>query len=115
MLKKILLILATLYTAASFAGVDVNRASEAELDSINGVGPSISSKILDERKKGNFKDWADLIHRVHGVGEANATRLSNAGLTVGGVAYKAASTTSGAKEEKAASKAEPKRKQEAEK
>jgi hypothetical protein len=49
------------------------------------------------------------------VGEANATRLSNAGLTVGGVAYKAASTTSGAKEEKAASKAEPKRKQEAEK
>ena len=34
MLKKILVILAMLYAAASFAAVDVNKATAAELDSV---------------------------------------------------------------------------------
>lgn len=90
MLKKILATLAMLFAAAAFAAVDVNKATAAELDGIKGIGPGISGKILDERKKGNFKDWNDFIERVKGVGEGNAAKFSAEGMTVGGAAYKAA-------------------------
>ena len=90
MLKKILAIVAMLYAAAAFAAVDVNKATAAELDGIKGIGPGISTKILDERKKGNFKDWNDFIERVKGIGEANAAKFSAEGVTVGGASYKGA-------------------------
>ena len=69
MFKKFLLILAFFYAAVCFAGMDVNKATEAELDSINCIGPALSGKILDQRKKGNFKDWNDFISRVKGMGQ----------------------------------------------
>ncbi len=92
MLKKILALVAMLYAAACFAAVDVNKATAAELDGIKGIGPSISSKILDERKKGNFKDWTDFVDRVKGVGEGNAAKFSAEGLTVNGTSFKGAAT-----------------------
>ena len=89
MLKKILAAMVMLYAAVSFAAVDVNKATAAELDSIKGIGPAISAKILDEKKKGgNFKDWNDLVTRVSGVGEGNAAKFSAEGLTVGGASFK---------------------------
>ena len=90
MWKKILAVLAMLYAVASFAAVDVNKATAAELDSVKGIGPAISGKIIDERKKGNFKDWQDFIARVKGVGENNAAKFSAEGLTVNGSAFKGA-------------------------
>lgn len=87
MLKKILAFVAMLYAAASFAAVDVNKATAAELDGIKGIGPGISGKIIDERKKGNFKDWNDFITRVQGVGEGNAAKFSAEGMTVNGAAF----------------------------
>ena len=92
MLKKILAIMVMLYASLAFAAVDVNKATAAELDGIKGIGPSISAKIIDERKKGNFKDWDDFITRVKGVGEGNAAKFSAAGLTVGGAAFKPTAT-----------------------
>ena len=88
MLKKILAFVVMLYAAVAFAAVDVNKASAAELDGIKGIGPAISGRISDERKKGNFKDWGDFIERIKGVGEGNAAKFSAEGLTVGGSAYK---------------------------
>jgi competence protein ComEA len=113
MLKKILAILAMLYAAAAFAAVDVNKATPAELDGIKGIGPSISKAIVDERKKGDFKSWDDLITRVKGVGEGNAAKFSAEGLTVKGETYKKAAETKkddkkAAKEEKKETKAEAK-------
>jgi competence protein ComEA len=90
MLKKILALVAMLYAAASFAAVDVNKASAADLDGIKGIGPTTSTRILDERKKGNFKDWNDFIERVKGVGEGNAAKFSAEGMTVNGTAFKGA-------------------------
>ena len=104
MLKKILAIVAMLYAAASFAAVDVNKATAAELDSVKGIGPSISTKILDERKKGSFKDWQDFIERVKGIGEGNAARFSAEGLTVNGSDFKGVAVTK--KDEKKGAKAE---------
>lgn len=98
MWKKILVVLAMLYAAASFAAVDVNKATAAELDSVKGIGPGISSKIIDERKKGSFKDWDDFIARVKGVGAGNAAKFSAEGVTVNGASFKGAAATQ--KEEK---------------
>lgn len=82
-------VLATLFLAgAAFAAVDINKATEADLDGLNGVGPATSQLILKERKKGEFKDWADLMNRVKGIGDARASKLSAAGLTVNGASYK---------------------------
>jgi competence protein ComEA len=50
----------------------------------------MSGKILDERKKGNFKDWNDLIARVKGVGHGNAAKFSAQGLTVADTSYQPA-------------------------
>ena len=90
MFKKIMAFAWAMSAAMAFAAVDVNKATPAELDGIKGIGPSMSGKILDERKKGNFKDWSDFIERVKGVGEGNAAKFSADGLTVGGASYKGA-------------------------
>lgn len=68
---------------------DVNRASQAELESVKGIGPGLSGKILKAREAGTFKDWADLVERVGGVGAGSAAKLSANGLTVGGAAFDA--------------------------
>ncbi len=109
MLKKLLVhalaITALLGCTAAFAA-DVNKASEAELDGVRGIGPAMTKRILDERKKGNFKDWNDLVERVKGVGPANAEKFSKEGLTVNGEAFKPAAATAADKPAKAEKKAE---------
>ncbi|SEA29720.1 MULTISPECIES: ComEA family DNA-binding protein [Acidovorax] len=92
MLKKLMVIVAMLYAAASFAAVDVNQATAAELDGIKGIGPGLSGKIIAERKHGAFKDWDDFIQRVRGVGEVTAGKFSTEGLRVNGRTFKASST-----------------------
>jgi competence protein ComEA len=84
MIKKSVAASAMLFALASWAAVDVNKASEAELDSLKGVGPSLSKRILDAREQGEFKDWADFMSRVKGVKEKSAAKLSSEGLTIGG-------------------------------
>lgn len=89
MFKKLIVTVATLVATMgiAFAQVDVNKADQAALDGVKGIGPKMSKTILDERKKGGeFKDWADFEGRVKGVGEKSAVRLSDAGLTVNGQA-----------------------------
>ena len=73
--------------ATAFAAVDVNKASQAELESIKGIGPTNSAQILGERQKAPFKDWSDLTTRVKGVGDASAAKFSQNGLTVNGTAF----------------------------
>ena len=105
MLKKILALVTMLYAALSFAAVDVNKGTAADLDGIKGIGPGISGKIVEERKKGNFKDWNNLIERVKGVGEGNAAKFSAEGLTVNGAGFKGAAAAPAAKADaKAAAK-----------
>ena len=41
MFKKILAVTALLFSLASHAAVDVNKANAAELDGIQGIGPSL--------------------------------------------------------------------------
>lgn len=113
MIKKLLAVLLAFFAAAAFAAVDVNKADQAALDSVKGIGPAIATKIIDERKKGAFKDWADFIERVKGVGEGNAAKFSAEGLTVNGASYNGAAPAAKkadkpAKAEKADAKADTK-------
>lgn len=71
----------------AFAAIDVNRANQAELETVKGIGPALSTKIIEARKTGPFRDWTDLVERVQGVGHASAARLSGQGLTLGGAPY----------------------------
>lgn len=107
MFKKILTGLLSLLAAASFAAVDINTATVADLDSIKGIGPNTSAKILKERKTAPFKNWSDLIQRVPGIGDKRAAKLSTEGLTVNGEAFKPA--IAAATEKNKANKAETKR------
>ena len=91
MLKKLfttlLSLIAALSLSTAFAVVDVNKASEAELDAVKGIGPVTTRLIIAERKKSEFKSWGDFIDRVKGVGDKSAAKFSADGLTVSGAAY----------------------------
>jgi competence protein ComEA len=65
--------------------MDINHASEADLDSLKGVGPATTQRLLAERSKRPFTDWADLMARVKGLRAPTARKLSDQGLTVNGV------------------------------
>lgn len=105
MFKKLLCVLAMLFaTATAWAAVDVNKADQAALESVKGIGTKVSVRILDERKKGQFKDWTDLMSRVKGIKEGAATRLSKEGLTVNGASFEAAKTPAKKDDKKSAEK-----------
>jgi competence protein ComEA len=79
--------------ALGFAGltwaqqIDLNKATEVELDALKGVGPVLTKAVMDERKKAPFKDWEDATSRVKGLGPQKASSLSEQGVRVQGSAY----------------------------
>jgi competence protein ComEA len=113
MFKHLFVALLAFGTSIAMAAVDVNTASAADLDSIKGIGPGTSSKIVEARKVAKFKDWGDFIARVSGVGDKRAVKLSGEGLTVNGGAFKAAPKPAAtlAASSKPVAKTEPKARQ----
>ena len=71
----------------SALALDINQANEAELDSVKGMGPALSVKVLKARSQGAFKDWQDLMQRVSGIRQNKAQQFSEQGLTVNGQAF----------------------------
>ena len=108
MWKKIAGVLLTI----GFAGltwaqqIDLNKASEVELDALKGVGPVLTKELMGERKKAPFKDWEDVTSRVKGMGPQKALSLSEQGVRVQGSAYTAKSAGAAA-EKKPAKAADP--------
>ena len=85
--------LVLLCAAGLCSATDLNTATEAELDSIRGIGPATSRRILAERDKSSFRDWADLMARVKGIQQATAQRYAAQGVTVNGLSFSQASAT----------------------
>jgi len=75
-------------SAAAEAPVDVNRADEAALMSLPGIGKAIAGRIIASRESvGPFVDVADL-RRVKGIGKRSLERLEGL-VTVGAVSPEA--------------------------
>ena len=76
-----------LFWAGSALALEVNTATQAELEQMKGIGTALSQRLVDARAEHPFDDWADLIRRVPGLRAASASKLSAAGLTVQGKPY----------------------------
>jgi competence protein ComEA len=74
----------TLLSVTPVIGLEVNQASEADLDGLRGIGPPFTRRLLAARAEQPFQDWPDLMRRVSGMGPRMAQRLSDQGLTVQG-------------------------------
>lgn len=60
---------------SAFAAVNINTATEAELETLNGIGPAKAKAIVDYRKKqGGFKSIDDL-ENVDGIGSKTLSNI----------------------------------------
>ena len=91
-----LLVLTTSLLCGTAQALDLNLATEADLDGVKGLGPSTTARILAAREQRPFKDWNDFTIRVKGVKSATAGKLSGAGVTIDGAAYFAPAPASSA-------------------
>jgi competence protein ComEA len=92
MIRNLIAAVLAVFALNAFAAADANQASRAELETVKGIGPGLSGKIVKARETGQFKNWGDLVERVGGIGAGNAPKLSQAGLTVAGSAYDGSAT-----------------------
>jgi competence protein ComEA len=85
-MKSRLLMAAALYLAGiQCAGAqEINTATRAELEQLNGIGVTMAERILVERERAPFTSWEDLERRVKGMRGARVTRLQAQGATVNG-------------------------------
>jgi competence protein ComEA len=85
--RTLTLLAASLLLSLSGWALEVNDATEAQLDGVRGLGPSQTARILQAREAGPFKNWTDFMARVKGIKAPTAAKLSTQGLTVGGTPY----------------------------
>jgi competence protein ComEA len=64
------------------SALDLNTATEADLDSVKGLGPAITQRIMQARTQAPFQDWADVRQRVKGIGPKLTASLVEQGVTV---------------------------------
>ncbi len=88
MITKIAATIATVLLAGvAWAQVDLNKATEIELDGLKGVGPALTREVMTEREKAPFRNWPDVMQRVKGIGPKKAANLSEQGVRVQGQGY----------------------------
>jgi len=80
-------VVALLLASSACFALDINQANEAELDSLKGMGPALSAKVIGARSQLPFQDWADLMRRVSGIRQNKAQQFSAQGLTVNGQSF----------------------------
>jgi competence ComEA-like helix-hairpin-helix protein len=68
---------------ATASPINVNTATQSELESIKGIGPSKAKTIIAERLDGgHFQDANDLQKRVRGIGMKSVEKMVDNGLTI---------------------------------
>ena len=68
---------------AGASPINVNTATQSELESIKGIGPSKAKTIIAERLDGgHFQDANDLQKRVRGIGMKSVEKMVDNGLTI---------------------------------
>lgn len=89
-MKRYFLGMVALFVSSlAFAVVNINTATQAELESLKGIGPEKAKAIIEYRtKNGAFKTVDDL-DKVKGIGKATLDKL-RPDISVGGAAAKPA-------------------------
>lgn len=85
MLKKLFIALLASFALMSmaFAAVDLNTATQAQLESLTGIGPAKAKDIIDFRtKNGPFKSAEDIM-KVPGIKEGTYAKIKTE-VSVGG-------------------------------
>jgi competence protein ComEA len=96
MMKKLLVIFAMgfAFAGVSFAAVDLNSATQAQLESVKGIGPAKAKAIIEYRaKNGSFKSVDDL-EKVTGFGKKTVDKVRAEVSVGGGAAPKSGKTKS---------------------
>lgn len=81
-MNKLLIVLALLFlfitSGAAFAAVNINTASQGELESLQGIGPAKAKAIIEYREKvGAFTSIDDLA-KVNGIGPGIIKQIRDA-------------------------------------
>ncbi len=108
-MKKLLTVFAAalMFALPAFAAVDLNNATQAELETVKGVGPAKAKAIIEYRKKnGNFKSVDDL-DKVPGFGKKTVDSVRKE-IVVGNAKAAAAGKTADTKTVKEDTKAKAK-------
>jgi competence protein ComEA len=91
------------FTGAAFAAININTATQAELEALRGIGPAKAKAIIEYRKKkGSFKSVDDL-QNVSGIGPATVQKLRK-DITVGSSSGSGSGGAAGRKEHKPAAR-----------
>jgi predicted DNA-binding helix-hairpin-helix protein len=62
--------------------VEINTATDEQLQSLRGIGPAMAARIIAERARAPFSSLADLDERVKGVGTITLRRWVTDGLVL---------------------------------
>ena len=83
-LIKTMVLWAVLGFSGAFATpINVNTATQSELEGIKGIGPSKAKMIIAERAEGGyFEDAKDFQKRVRGVGKKSVEKMMGNGLAI---------------------------------
>jgi len=57
------------------APLDLNRASQDDLERLPGIGPGLAARIVDSRTRRGTFDSVDDLRRVRGIGDTTLARL----------------------------------------
>ncbi|MBY0483834.1 ComEA family DNA-binding protein [Nitrosomonas sp.] len=76
-MKKFFLIMALmfLFTGTAFAAVNINTASQAELEALQGIGPTKAKAIIEYREKVGLFASIDDLEKVSGIGSGTVKQL----------------------------------------
>jgi competence protein ComEA len=69
------LLVGLLLSASAWAAIDLNAATQSELESVKGIGPAKAKRIVEYRQKnGPFKN-VDALAEVKGFGKASVAKI----------------------------------------
>jgi len=76
-MKKLFFIMILLFafTGTTFAAVNINTASQAELESLQGIGPAKAKAIIEYREKIGLFTSIDDLEKVSGIGSGTVKQL----------------------------------------
>jgi len=78
----ILTVLIFLFSGQAYAAVDINTATQAELETLQGIGPAKAKAIIEYREKNGSFASAEGLAAVAGIGPGTMKQLGDS-ITVG--------------------------------